>query len=269
MGTEGKPRLVQPTTYKVGATAPSLSGIHDYLKDTGQLEFANDWMEAGKQGVEPGERLCSMYAKMCYASLVTGKNVNITKTRPIKDNVIATLDHGHGSVFEHVQVNFITTNCSRVFTHELVRHRAGTAFSQTSGRYVRTDTLQIAYDPILDPVKDQIIDGLVEMESWYNMLAAILIKPEDSFEVKKKKTSALRRLLPNGQVNEIGWSMNLRAARHMIQLRTSRHAEWEIRLVFNQVYEIMKKSYPLMFHDAKEEMVDGLLEITGMKTQPY
>ena len=52
-------------------------------------------------------------------------------------------------------------------------------------------------------------------------------------------------------------------------MRTNRQAEWEIRLIFNQVYDLLMARCPgLLFHAVTEE-VDGLLEITGMKTQPY
>lgn len=57
-----------------------------------------------------------------------------------------------GSVIEHHVTNWIFADVSRVFTHELVRHRVGTAFSQESLRYVRLNDLglwlppQIGYD---------------------------------------------------------------------------------------------------------------------------
>ena len=52
-------------------------------------------------------------------------------------------------------------------------------------------------------------------------------------------------------------------------VRTSRHAEWEIRKVFHDVYELVDEKFNLMLHGAKRELVDGLWEITGMKLQPY
>jgi thymidylate synthase ThyX len=64
-------------------------------------------------------------------------------------------------------------------------------------------------------------------------------------------------------------TINLRSLRHMIMLRTNRASEWEIRLVFQEIYKIMKEKYPLMFFDAVEEMIDGLIEVGGMRTQPY
>ena len=51
------------------------------------------------------------------------------------------LRSGHGSVLEHVSFTFVLHNVCRVFTHELVRHRPGTAISQESLRFVRLDEM--------------------------------------------------------------------------------------------------------------------------------
>ena len=48
---------------------------------------------------------------------------------------------GHGSVLEHGWVSYMITNTSRVVTHELVRHRAGTAISQESLRLLRLEDM--------------------------------------------------------------------------------------------------------------------------------
>jgi hypothetical protein len=93
--------------------------------------------------------------------------------------------------------------------------------------------------------------------------------PGFSFTEKKKLTSAIRRFAPNGQSNEIAVSINLRALRHTLMLRTAASAEWEIRVVFEAIYKLLKKEYPLIFHGAREKMVDGVIELSGMKIQPY
>lgn len=263
-------KTVIPKTFLLGYSDVDFAAIIEYLEYSGQREFIADWQQASKEGISNGEVLCSFYAKMCYAALTTKKNLNISRTRAVKDNLIGTLANGHGSVFEHFWINFITTDCSRVFTHELVRHRVGTAFSQTSGRYVRIEDPSIVFDPILKP-----IEGIAaEFMDAYNAFItkateALKLNESDNFDYKKKATSALRRFGFNGQSNEIGWSANIRTLRQLIMLRTSRHAEWEIRLVFNQVYELLKAKVPLMFHDAKERMVDGCNEVYGMVLQPF
>lgn len=261
---------MKPKTFLIGYTSIDDDGLKEYLEATGNMAFWDLYADTWGSSVSSGEALCSFYAKLCYAALSLGKNDNVTKTRTITENLKACFDHGHGSVFEHCWLNFVTTDCSRVFTHELVRHRAGTAFSQTSGRYVRTKNIDVVDgDPVLQPVRRLIEDAVWFLERQYTTMVKTLRLDEKPFDLKKKITSALRRILPNGQTNEIGWSVNVRALRHMILMRTSRHAEWEIRQVFNDVYKIVDKKFPLMLYGAEAKEVDGLLEVTGMKMQPY
>lgn len=264
-------RRVEPRTFLVGMTAVNWAGLDGYADHTGRGDEFLDEAEkviAANQ-VSEQEVLSSLYAKLCYRSLSAEDNNNLTRTRSIPDNIRSTLGHGHGSVFEHAVLNFITTDCSRVFTHEMVRHRVGTAFAQTSGRYVRTDDLDVVLDPILEPVRAEIMGLLHITDRQYHQLEAKLLDGVTDFDTKKKITSALRRILPNGQANELGWSANLRAIRHMVQMRTSPHAEWEIRKVFSDVYRLVNEQCPLIFSDATvEEEEDGLLYVHGMKLQP-
>jgi thymidylate synthase (FAD) len=295
------PYLAEPRTFLVGYTGIDVGGLLAYLRHTKNEDFLESLTKAREQGVSDGEILCSFYAKLCYKSLTLGQNLNVTRVRDIPGNVQNAMEQGHGSVFEHAWLNLVTTDCSRVFTHELVRHRAGTAFSQTSGRYVRLDEIGVVWDPILNGCQDlagalqkQIEETIYLMECRTGLRVPNPKKPDASpyywinrwpsedaedakwvpndklpFSRKKQLTSAIRRFAPNGQVNEIGWSVNFRGIRHIIQLRTAQGAEWEIRLVFNQVYELLKEKFPLLFFDAKVKEVDGLNVIYGMRTQPY
>jgi thymidylate synthase (FAD) len=259
-----KGKLLTPETYFMGATAVNFGELQRYLHDTDQAEFMDAIAQAKTEGLSDGEVLVSYYAKLCYAALTTRKNENISRVRNIQDNLEGTIKSGHGSVFEHCYLNFTVANCSRVFTHELVRHRVGTSFSQTSGRYVRSEALNLVIDPILAPITDEIKYIQATLEQWYATAveAMGLNNPDMPFSEKKKITSALRRLMPNGQANEIGFGVNLRSLRNLLVLRTSRHAEWEIRLVFNQILVLVEKRFPALFHDIKKELVDGLFEVT-------
>ncbi|HIA46386.1 MAG TPA: hypothetical protein EYN96_00100, partial [Candidatus Hydrogenedentes bacterium] len=67
-----------------------------------------------------------------------------------------------------------------------------------------------------------------------------------------------RRVAPIGVATTIGWSCNFRTLRHVIEMRTEPSAEEEIRLVFSQVYDLLKDKYPNLLGDYEEEMVDGL-----------
>jgi len=263
-------KFVEPKVYWVGYQKINQPELDRYLKDSGNDDFLKSMEAARKAGLTDAEILCSMFAKLCYKSLSLGQNANISRIRDIEDNLVNCFDVGHGSVFEHVNFNFIVADCSRVFTHELVRHRAGTAFSQNSGRYIRLDEIDIVFDPILNSIRDMCEQKQQYDENWYRKaVEAIGLPGMKDFARKKKVTSALRRFAPNGQSNEIGFSMNLRTLRHTVMLRTSRHAEWEIRKVFAQAYFLLKEHHKTIFYGAKEEDVEGVVEITGMKMQPY
>ncbi len=310
------PVNVRPETYFIGYPAINMAEMERYCRDTGNLEFVDTIHAARRDGVTDAGILCSYYAKLCYQALKVGPNLNVTKVRDIPDNIAGTLKQGHGSVFEHATFNFTVTNCSRVFTHEAVRHRAGTAFSQTSGRYVRGDRIAFVFDPILRPIETIGQQTLASLEQVYRHMCNVMglngvagirealtrdvlldpgtwIKatPSDKeldaylefrfpgksrqdidnlpFSYKKKVTSALRRYLPNGQSNEIGFSLNVRAVRHYLMLRTAAGAEWEIRVVANQMYDLIKARHPHLLADAKEREADGQREIYGMTLQPY
>lgn len=298
-------QLVQPKVHWVGFTEINEEGLDRYLRESGNEEFRRLIDDARTKGISSAEILCSMFAKLCYRSLSEGKNSNITRTRSIEGNLRGCFDAGHGSVFEHVGFNFIVTDCSRVFTHELVRHRIGTAFSQTSGRYCRLDSIDLVWDPILEPAKEVIMGALGQIEdavylaecklglrkpnplrpafSAHSCLHDLPFSPaerearrwvpigegEMDFTRKKQLTSAIRRIAPNGQSNEIAFSVNLRALRHTVMMRTGRHSEREIRLVFAQIHGLLKDKFPTIFHGARETVVDGIVEVSGMKMQPY
>lgn len=139
-------------------------------------------------------------------------------------------------------------------SHNFVANGFVTHNSQTSGRYVSIDELDIVFDPILEPVRTEAEELIKLTETYLRRMREKLIKDGDSFDRKKKVTSAIRRFAPNGQTNEIGFSVNIRQLRHMIHLRTSVHAEWEIRLVFNQVANIVLERYPLMLYGMERNL---------------
>jgi thymidylate synthase (FAD) len=164
------------------------------------------------------------------------------------DNVLAS---GHGSVLEHVSYTFAFRDVSRVFTHELVRHRAGSAFSQESLRYVRLSEIGFRIPPALEPMRDQVIAIVEQLEELQVSAARELGLDDDGvpFAVKKEATSALRRLAPLGLSTDIIWTANVRTLRHVIALRTAPGAEEELRLVFDAVARLAVAEAPALFQD--------------------
>jgi thymidylate synthase ThyX len=136
-------------------------------------------------------------------------------------------------------------------THELVRHRAGSAFSQESLRYVRLTDIGFRVPPALEPMREQVLSIVEQLEEFQVQAAQTLGIDEEGvpFHVKKEITSALRRLAPIGLSTDIIWTANARTLRHVIEMRTAEGAEEELRLVFSRVAEIMSTEAPLLFQD--------------------
>lgn len=250
-------RLVEPKMFLIGESAANEEGFREYLKYVG----APDWETDAGTAVE---LLPEEYGRLCYRSWEPGLNPNVVKVRQGNHQYLEhILEVGHGSVLEHSVMNFVFTDVSRVFTHELVRHRVGTAISQESMRFVRLTDIPFWFpswaknDPELMERSMKLLTSLEEHQQWMSKHFG-LDEPKTSFELKKHRTSFMRRFAPDGVATTIGWSSNARTLRHLIELRTAPAAEEEIRLVFGQVAAFVKDRYPNLFGDYEIEMVDGL-----------
>lgn len=238
----------KPRVYLVGQTVMDPDAVAVYLKDIGADEWVPDLT------ISDGENLAEMAGRMCYRSWQPLMNPNVTKVRQGNDSYLKhVLEVGHESLLEHIQLNFIFKDVSRVFTHELVRHRVGTAYSQESGRYVRLTDIGFRIPECIEENEEAkaIFEDLVEqMEDAQKKLSDVFkIDDEKKFAVKKALTSAFRRIAPIGLSTSIFFSVNIRELRHIIQLRTSMGAEEEIRFVFDEVASLVKMKYPNFFQD--------------------
>lgn len=196
------------------------------------------------------ELLVEFAGRACYRSWEPGLNPNVTRIRTDQreyfENLLAS---SHGSVLEHANFTFAFHAVSRVFTHELVRHRAGSAFSQESLRYVRLVELGFRIPPVLEGVRAEAVEIVERLEAFQRRAAEALLEEGVPFAVKKEVTSALRRLAPLGLSTDIIWTANVRTLRHVIAQRTAVGAEEEMRLVFGRVAELASAAAPGLFQD--------------------
>jgi thymidylate synthase (FAD) len=244
-------RETTPEVELIARPSIDLEALERYLKTVG----GQSWLEMRKgtdEGLNPGQLLIEAAGRACYRSWEEGLNPNVKRIRrDQQEYFLNLLRSGHGSVLEHSNYTFILNNCSRVFTHELTRHRAGSAFSQESLRFVRLDDIPFRIPEVLEPLRPQIISILETLDEFQVSAADFFGLDEEgvSFHDKKEITSALRRLAPEGLTTVIFWTANVRTLRHTIQARTDLGAEEEIRYVFNKIGHIMKHEAPLLFGD--------------------
>ncbi|MCA1709831.1 MAG: FAD-dependent thymidylate synthase, partial [Actinobacteria bacterium] len=243
-------RETEPSVYLVARPSVNVEGMRQYLEDVGGAAWLDRRLEEGQGSPNAGELLVEFGGRMCYRSWEPGLNPNVTRVRRDQGEYFANLLRSlHGSVFEHANYSFAFRNVSRVFTHELVRHRAGSAFSQESLRYVRLTEIGFRIPPALEPIREQVL-SLVEQLEEFQVTAAEELGLDDEgvpFALKKEVTSALRRLAPIGLSTDILWTANVRTLRHVIEMRTAAGAEEELRLVFDEVARAMCEEAPDLF----------------------
>ncbi len=242
----------KPQVFLLARPSLDLDGMQAYLRDVGGESWLERRLEEVEGNTNGGELLVEFGGRLCYRSWEPGLNPNVTRVRTDQREYFANiLRSAHGSVLEHANYSFAIRNCSRVFTHELVRHRAGSAFSQESLRYVRLTDIGFRVPPALEPVRDQVLAIVEQLEEFQVSAAKELGIDEDGvpFHVKKEVTSALRRLAPIGLSTDILWTANARTLRHVIEMRTAEGAEEELRLVFDQIVRIMLAEAPGLFQD--------------------
>lgn len=242
----------RPDVFLIARPAVAVEGLRGYLDDVGGSSWLDRRLAESADHLNAGELLVEFGGRACYRSWEPGLNPNVTRIRTDQREYFENiLRSAHGSVLEHANYSFALRNVSRVFTHELVRHRAGSAFSQESLRYVRLTDIGFRVPPALEPVRDQVVSIVEQLEDFQVRAADELGIDEAGlpFHVKKEVTSALRRLAPIGLSTDIIWTANARTLRHVIEMRTATGAEEELRLVFDQIARVMQSEAPGLFQD--------------------
>jgi thymidylate synthase (FAD) len=262
------PRIItEPSVYLIGKQVIADAELTRFLADHG-VSWESDSEVAAEVVTETSGRLCYM-----------------SFARPRPGGNSAYLHHikevGHGSVLEHAVWNFLITGISRSLSHELVRHRAGWAYSQLSQRYVDESVAEyvepdvIANDPEMHAVW---LEAVTRSHAAYLKLAELLNKkladpqaaaaamlPPDADRTTRRKTArqAARSVLPNATETKIAVTANARALRHFLEQRGSVFAEPEIRKLANKMLDILQAESPNLFSDyQKVPLPDGTCEIT-------
>ena len=222
-----------------------------------QRHFGKHWLQATD--------LVEIAGRLCYRSWAPDLNPNVSKIREDQTVYVQNiLKSRHGSVLEHAHFSFILHNVSRVFTHELVRHRHGN-FSQESMRFVRLTDIPF-WVPDWAKEDGELMAKIRQhlgFDQHFQEWMARHFKLDDEgvpFHEKKAKTSFMRRFAPNGVTTDVVWTSNLRDLRHICEVRTSPGAEEEIRLIFQRIYKIMLATVPAFFSDFK--VGDDGIELT-------
>lgn len=197
-----------------------------------------------------GERLAEFAGRLCYMSQA---NPAKRPTREYLDNI---KKQGHGSVLEHANYSVLVEGVSRSLTHELVRHRAGFAYSQLSQRYVDEsnacfvvppavigdEKLEAAWREQVESAQRTYVSLVEQLMERYGWVA-------DRVHRRKMSREAGRAVLPNATETKVVVTGNVRAWRTMLELRSSEAAELEIRRFAVAMLRLLQREAPGFFSD--------------------
>ena len=250
--------IVQPKAYLVSKPSVDWEQVAAFLADEG-VPGIPDSIRAGD---DESAAIAEISARLCYMSYGRGR-------RDIADFINNLLRSKDGSVFEHINYGFVFTGVSRSLTHELVRHRAGFAYSQRSQRYVDESGGRFVAPPAIaesddDEARMKFDTAMESAAESYALLVEALgtAIPRERFEYatdhRKAIRQAARSVLPNATETKIFVTANVRAWRHFIEMRGSAFADVEIRGLAMMVLEALQAEAPLLFGDFTiETLPDG------------
>lgn len=146
------------------------------------------------------------------------------------------IKRGHESVLEHVSLTFHII-CDRAIMAELTRHRLA-SFSVESTRYVKYDDLTVVLYEKDILTQAFIENGVIRAERSYGDLCRGDATPEEA-----------RAVLPLCLKSELYMTANLRELRHILNLRTSKHAHPQMRFIAGQILNILRDKLPVIVED--------------------
>jgi thymidylate synthase (FAD) len=197
-----------------------------------------------------GERLAEFAGRLCYMSQ---SNPAGRSTRDYLENIKR---QGHGSVLEHANYTMLLEGVSRSLTHELVRHRAGFAYSQLSQRYVDESDAAFVVPPAM--LGDEKLEREWKTEIDRALAAYVKLVGElmeqyawipERVHRRKMAREAARGVLPNSTETKIVVTANARAWRTMLELRAGEGADLEIRRMAVAVLKLLREEAPGFFSD--------------------
>ena len=237
----------EPEVYVIARPQFDNLGMINFLKSNGlsTKKFENAY---GRDA----DRLVEMATRVCYLSFEKGRS-----SEDFFDNIIAS---GHGSTIEHANFTVIIAGVSRSFTHEMVRHRAGFAYSQLSQRYVDESETSFVMPPLIQELdqpyqnawKEEMEEAVLQYTTWVKINMGFLQKEHPltpKTDIRKKAREAARSVLPNATETFITVTGNARAWRHFFTMRTAKFADAEMRKVAYACYEALKDETAFMFAD--------------------
>lgn len=221
--------------------------------DPGLAQFLSDRdLNWHRDSLGPGPELIAEFAgRVCYWSF--GEQQHRRTTHAYLQNILRS---DHASVLEHSSFTLLADGISRSLSHQLVRHRAGFAYSQLSQQY--HDESGVSF---VEP------EGLSEdsalrarWEQWRRETMALYSELQrdpavqgggnpgiTAKEQSRRRRSRSRLVLPNATETSMVVTGNARAWRHVLNTRGAIAGDIEMRIYCTEAFRLLSNAAPNLF----------------------
>ena len=187
-------------------------------------------------GATQEEEIVEAAGRICYMSFGEAQS---PRTNAEYSRRLILMEHE--SVLEHVCWGFLVAGVSRAFSHQLVRHRVGFAFSQLSQQYHEETGARFVEPPLKLSLEARAAweHSIQAAREAYGQILGSLKELEEQAcddalekrEIRRAIHSTARSVLPNATETIIFVTANARALRHFFTVRGSIPGDLEMRQV--------------------------------------
>lgn len=138
-------------------------------------------------------------------------------------------------LMDHVVYMFEIEDCSRVTTHQLVRHRIA-SYDQESQRFSAATKEGVVTPPSIstnETAARAYEEALKSVYSAYEKMVAAGVPKEDA-----------RYILPTAIKTKLVMTINARSLMHIVWQRTALQAQWEIRELAASLHALAREATP-------------------------
>ena len=139
------------------------------------------------------------------------------------------------AMLDHVVYMFEIEDCSRVTTHQLVRHRV-VSYDQESQRFSAATREGVVTPPSISSNEagyKAYDEALKTVYAAYEKMVAAGVPKEDA-----------RYILPSAIKTKLVMTLNARSLMHLVWQRTALQAQWEIRELASTLHSLAKEATP-------------------------
>lgn len=147
----------------------------------------------------------------------------------------------HSSVIEHINYTFDIDGISRACLQELARHRMF-SFTVKSSRYTLQE-LKTATD-------EELLNFVVDLSNnEFDLDLAHQLAIVRGHLRNGVSNDIVKYLIPEAYKTSLVLTTNARALQNFLELRTSKHALWEIQQLSDAIYRTIPEEHKFMFKD--------------------